>query len=184
DRDHFRPAWLKTIADRGIALWCHAACVREILRMDRRHRERTPAYAKLLNPFTDQPFSPLTGVRFDAIRFAHDAEGTHGFVIEGHGCRIGYATDLGRVTDELVERFCELDILAIESNYDPEMQRTSGRPRFLQQRITGGRGHLSNGQCFDAVRRILDRDAALGTLPRHVVLLHRSQQCNCPTLVR
>ena len=184
DTDHFRPAWLKTIADRGIALWCHESCVRQILRMDRRHREKTPAYAHLLHGFDGQAFSPLEGLSVDALHFAHDDEGTHGFVIAGHGCRLGYATDLGRVTDELIERFCELDVLAIESNYDPEMQRTSGRPRFLQQRITGGRGHLSNGQCFDAVRRILDRDEALGTLPRHVVLLHRSQQCNCPTLVR
>lgn len=184
DSDHFRPAWLKTIVKWGIHLWCHQRCVRELLRMDRQHRERTPQYAHLLHGFDDQPFSPLDGLRFDAIPLAHDEAGTHGFVIEGYGCRIGYATDLGHVPDELIERFCGLDVLAIESNYDPHMQRTSGRPWFLQQRIMGGRGHLSNEQCFDAVRRILDQDEQIGRLPRHVVLLHRSRQCNCPNLVR
>ncbi len=184
DSDHFRPAWLKTIADREIQLWCHQPSVRRLLRMDRHHREKTPAYAHLLRGFDNQPFSPIPAMTFEPISFAHDEDGTHGFVISGHDCRIGYATDLGRVTDELIERFRELDVLAIESNYDPDMQRASGRPRFLQQRIMGGRGHLSNHQCFDAVRKILDRDEALGSLPRHVVLLHRSRQCNCPNLIR
>src|SRR5690606_34838460 len=74
DSDHFRPAWLKTIADRGISLWCHESCVRELLRMDRRHRERTPAFAHLLKAFDNQPFSPLTGMTFDPISFVHDEE--------------------------------------------------------------------------------------------------------------
>lgn len=184
DSDHFRPTWLKTIADRGIRLWCHESCIRTVLRMDRRHRERTPDYAHLLHGFDGQLFSPLEDLGFEAIRLAHDESGTHAFVIEGHGCRIGYATDLGHVTDELIERFCGLDVLAIESNYDPHMQRTSGRPWFLQQRIMGGRGHLSNEQCFQAVRQILDQDERSGRLPQHVVLLHRSRQCNCPNLMR
>ena len=87
--------------------------------------------------------------------------------------------------DDLVEQFCDLDVLAIESNYDPKMQRDSGRPWFLQRRITGGRGHLSNEQALAAVRRIFARCESAGRrLPAHVVLLHRSRQCNCPRLLR
>jgi hypothetical protein len=49
----------------------------------------------------------------------------------------------------------------------------------------GGRGHLSNAQALSAVRTVFDRSARAGRqLPQHVVLLHRSQQCNCPRLVR
>ena len=78
-----------------------------------------------------------------------------------------------------------VDLLAIESNYDPVMQQSSGRPYFLVQRITGGRGHLSNEQAFAAVLTIVSRTHAKhGKLPAHIVLLHRSRECNCPDLLR
>jgi hypothetical protein len=49
----------------------------------------------------------------------------------------------------------------------------------------GGCGHLSNEQAYDAVRRVLNRCQARGApLPEHIVLLHRSRQCNCPDLLR
>jgi phosphoribosyl 1,2-cyclic phosphodiesterase len=75
-----------------------------------------------------------------------------------------------------------VDLLAIESNYDPPMQLRSKRPLFLKRRIMGDAGHLSNEQAFEAVRRILDRSP--DGSPRHIVLLHRSRQCNCPQTVR
>ena len=107
--------------------------------------------------------------------------------MECKGYRVGFATDLGQVPEELIEQFCGVDLLALESNYDPVMEQNSDRPFYLKQRIMGGHGHLSNEQAFAAVRAILDRTTAkLGAdrLPRHIVLLHRSRQCNCPKLVQ
>jgi phosphoribosyl 1,2-cyclic phosphodiesterase len=72
-----------------------------------------------------------------------------------------------------------VDILAIESNYDRAMQLESARPAFLKDRIMGGKGHLSNDECIDAVRAI-----SWPREPEHVVLLHLSRECNCPGLVR
>jgi len=72
-------------------------------------------------------------------------------------------------------------VLAIESNYDREMQRAADRPAMLKRRITGGRGHLSNDQAKAAIHAILDRSVRP---PSHLVLLHLSRQCNCPRLVR
>jgi len=69
-----------------------------------------------------------------------------------------------------------VDLLAIESNYDPQLQRESSRPAFLKHRIMGGKGHLSNQQAFDAIRQIDDHSPT--GLPRYIVLLHRSAQCN------
>jgi phosphoribosyl 1,2-cyclic phosphodiesterase len=118
---------------------------------------------------------------FRPVSLAHDREGSSGFVAEGFGRRIGYATDLGHVPAGLLEIFCGLDVLCIESNYDPP--NAAGQPAawFLKQRITGGRGHLSNQQAFDAVRQVFDRCQRRGlALPEHIVLLHRSRQCNCP----
>lgn len=178
DRDHFSPAWANTIQSRGIAVFCHAS------RRDHLLQSCEADLSEHVAGF-DDTFQPLPGLSIEPISLAHDREGSHGFVMEGFGCRIGYATDLGRVPRNLVERFVDLDLLAIESNYDPRMQHESARPWFLKQRIVGGRGHLSNEQAFAAVREIFDRCERTGVrLPAHIVLLHRSRQCNCPTIVK
>ncbi|MEY2716643.1 MAG: putative metallo-hydrolase YycJ, partial [Planctomycetota bacterium] len=92
---------------------------------------------------------------------------------------LGLATDLGRASGALIEAMRGVDILAIESNYDRDMQLASDRPAFLKDRIMGGKGHLSNEECIEAVRAI-----AWPRGPEHVVLLHLSRDCNCPDLVR
>ncbi len=100
------------------------------------------------------------------------------------GTRLGYATDLGSVPPELIERFSEhggVDLLAIECNYDPHLQQKSDRPAFLKRRIMGKQGHLSNEQCLVAVRDILDKAGQPG--PSAIVLMHRSSQCNHPGIV-
>jgi phosphoribosyl 1,2-cyclic phosphodiesterase len=180
DGDHFNSNWISTIVRRGISVYCHARRVDALLR-----RGGDPDLARFVIPFGNQAFEPVAGLAVQPIAFAHDQAGSHGFVVEGFGSRIGYASDLGHVPDSLVEHFCDLDVLAIESNYDPRMQIESGRPEFLKRRIMGGAGHLSNQQALSAVKRILDRCQDEGRrLPAHIVLLHRSRQCNCPQLLR
>ncbi len=179
DRDHFSPSWLGTILNRGIRVFCHASRVDDVLEI-LGHESAEP----LVIGFGDE-FQPLAGVDCRAISLAHDSTGSHGFVIEGFGCRIGYATDLGRVPGRFFEHFDRLDVLAIEANYDPDMQLSSGRPEFLKRRIMNGSGHLSNGQALTAVKKIIEQSQKRGGRAlRHVVLLHRSRECNCPKLMR
>jgi phosphoribosyl 1,2-cyclic phosphodiesterase len=179
DSDHFRPSWLGTILNHDIKLFCHRSRVPDVLEMlDHEAAER------LVIGF-DETFAPLDGLHCRAVALAHDRTGSHAFVIDGHHCRIGWATDLGRVPRELHEHFADLDLLALESNYDPDMQLASPRPPFLKFRIMGGAGHLSNEQAYEAICRILDRaQRKRRRLPSHIVLLHRSRECNCPHLVR
>lgn len=180
DRDHFQPSWTSTIIRSGIRLRCSYQNVNRLLMI-----AGMAELARLIDPFDTAPQSLRTGVAMRAIALAHDASGSHGFHFEGFDCQLGYATDLGHVPAELRQCFGEVDVLAMESNYDPHLQRTSGRPEFLQRRITGGSGHLSNQQAMEAIQAILDQRQSDGwALPRHIVLLHRSQQCNCPKLVR
>ena len=177
DCDHISPLWADMIKARGIRVFCHAPRVAELVGICGEISNQIVGF--------NQAFEPLEGLCVQPIELAHDNDGSHGFLIEGFDCRIGYATDLGRVTQELIERFVGLDVLAIESNYDPQMQFDSARPVFLKQRIVGGKGHLSNEQAFEAITQILDRCEKLGArLPAHIVLLHRSRQCNCPKIVR
>jgi phosphoribosyl 1,2-cyclic phosphodiesterase len=177
DSDHFNANWFKTLERFGIPIYCHAYNVERV-------RDRAPGIT--VHGFDcEASFEPLDSLRFQAISCAHDETGSHGFLIEGFSTRIGYATDLGHVPGEMLEAFCDLDLLCIESNYDRQMQLDSTRPWFLKQRVMGGKGHLSNDQAFQAVVQMLNRCEAAGkALPRHIVLLHRSRECNCPDRLR
>ena len=126
----------------------------------------------------DDSFELDASTRVETTMLPHDQLGSSGFVIDHAGVRLGFATDLGRVDASLVNRFVRLDALAIESNYDPALQRASARPAALKKRIMGGLGHLSNEQALEAVLR-MDQASHLA----HVVLLHLSRQCNSPRIV-
>ena len=177
DQDHFRPTWVSTLLRAPMPVFVHRWHLKDM--------QQSPGGVRLwqagmIKVFEDEPFEPVAGMTFCPIRLAHDTKGTCGFRIETAGGQVGYATDLGHVPAQLIDHFAGVDLLAIESNYDPQMQRRSGRPIFLQRRIMGKQGHLSNDQAFDAVCAICQRHGE----PQHIVLLHRSRQCNCPTIVR
>lgn len=146
------------------------------LRLHRRHlrrAERAGALNRRTEPFTDA-FELPGGVGVHVVLNAHDDLGSAAFRFQFGQVSLGYATDLGRASDALVETMRHVDLLAIESNYCPRLQAASARPEFLKRRVMGGHGHLSNEQCRDAVSRIEPR--------RQVVLLHLSRQCNTPEL--
>lgn len=174
DGDHFSPRLVPALRLLNIPIYCHADKVDALSRC-------APELEPVLRSFDSRKFSPIDGLTCEPIHFAHDRLGSHGFVIDGHGYRIGYATDLGHVPSYFFDHFRDLDCIALESNYDPQMQADSGRHWLLRRRISGGHGHLSNLQALAAIRRLLDR---AHRLPDHIVLLHRSQECNCPDLVR
>lgn len=169
DRDHCYPSWAS-------ALPKHAQ-----FRIHERHRSRARRVG-ILNRRTlvfrdGEPFDMGRGVRVTQELLAHDSLGVAAFRFDlpcaRRGTRsLGFATDLGRPTPGLIGMLMGVDVLAIESNYCPDMQRASDRPDFLKSRIMDGAGHLSNQECLDAVHAIAPRE--------RVVLLHLSRQCNTP----
>ena len=173
DGDHFTPRWSSTLRALNIPVYCHVNKADDLALS-------CPDLVPLIRTFDAAAFSPIDGLWCEPVQFAHDRLGSHGFVVDGFSYRLGYATDLGRVPSYFFDRFRDLDCIALESNYDAQMQTDSPRPSFLKRRIMGGSGHLSNAQALAAIRKILDRSRRL---PDHIVLLHRSQECNCPHLV-
>lgn len=169
DQDHFHPGW-------ATRLPAHA-------RLHVHQSHATRAYARgcvpsLIRHF-DGPVELEPGVRMSPILLSHDDEGVAAFRFDlrsdaGEGA-LGFATDLGHAPPALLNHFQGVDVLAIESNYCPRMQKASDRPDFLKDRIMGGRGHLSNQQSAKVVHTLAED----GTL-QHVVLLHLSRQCNDP----
>jgi len=112
------------------------------------------------------------------VAVPHDAAEPIAFVVSCNGHRFGHATDLGHIGKGLVDAFRECDAVLVESNYDPAMLRNGPYPWSLKDRITGGRGHLSNG---DVARYLAN---GLGVACREVVLAHVSQNNNHPEVVR
>ena len=190
DQDHFRPSWIRTIVALGIRVYLHRWHVSYLNQYGDAEDLRR---ADLLRVFDGQSFEPMDGLRVSTVPLPHDDKGTSAFHVEAvagrasnssdsSAPRIGYATDLGHVPDALIDLFAGVDLLMLESNYDPHLQLTSSRPAFLKARIMGDHGHLSNEQALDACRRIAAKSPRGN--PQKIVLLHRSQQCNTHELVR
>ena len=116
----------------------------------------------------------IPGVKVTAFRTSHDCLGSVGFRIET-GCSVlGYATDLGVITEDIMELLSGADAIVIESNHDEEMLRYGRYPVFLKKRILSDHGHLSNDACAEAVARFAEK----GT--KHFFLAHLSQENNRP----
>jgi phosphoribosyl 1,2-cyclic phosphodiesterase len=170
DRDHFHVGWSRKLRQLAVRVHLHL-----------RHRNRAVQAGldgRRMVIF-DGPFELASSTAITPVLFAHDDLGTVGYIIEHEGHRFGHATDLGRVQDNLLVHFTGLHALALESNYDRAMQIASARPWLLKRRIMGGAGHLSNEQSLEAVLEI-DRCSALS----QVALLHLSEQCNHPRLLK
>lgn len=113
----------------------------------------------------------------ESMSTSHDAGDPVGFVVTSShsGCRVGIATDLGRVTGGVRKSLTNLDVLVIESNHDDEMLRYGPYPPMLKRRIASDRGHLSN---TEAAR--LAGECVTPAL-RQIVLAHLSESNNTPS---
>ncbi len=180
DTDHFRPRWCSVLADLGVRVLCHHWHLPMLGRCEGAARLFD---AGLVEPFEHGPAVRVApGVTATTVRCQHDRQGTTAYRFEVAGGSVGYATDLGHVPGELVERFAGVDVLCLESNYDHHMTIHSPRPSFVNRRNLSDSGHLSNDQALAAVQAIDAADPR--NAPRNIVLLHRSSQCNHPTKVR
>lgn len=176
DSDHCHSGWVNAIRPGS-----QTGAWRATLRIHRLHMGRAERMGLLYTktePF-DEVFEPAPGVRVESLMLAHDDLGVAVFrcgieLPDRVPASFGYATDLGHINSGLVEHLAGVDTLAIESNYCPVLQESSGRPAFLKRRIMGGAGHLSNEEAALAVSRIQPRE--------HLVLLHLSQECNEPAI--
>ena len=106
----------------------------------------------------------------------HDAPGSLGFVLGSGKGRLGYCTDTGHLTGEMVELLKGCPLVVLESNHDPEMLENGPYPWPLKQRVGSPYGHLSNEQCARAAVEL----ASAGT--EKLILAHLSQHNNTPAL--
>ena len=110
----------------------------------------------------------------------HDSACSVGYRIEweenGNLRSIGYATDIGYVTDEVLAGLFGCEAVVIEANHDVEMLRTGPYPYHLKQRILSRHGHLCNTDCALLAAKL----ATSGT--KYFLLAHLSEKNNHPDL--
>ncbi len=106
----------------------------------------------------------------------HDSIRSFCYRIETPAGSLGYATDIGHISDEVQDALFGCDSVLIESNHDTELLKLGPYPSFLKARIAGQRGHLSNAACACLVPVL----ARCGT--RSVTLAHLSETNNTPKL--
>jgi len=118
-----------------------------------------------VGPFAVHPFAT-----------PHDATDSVGYLIRAGGVTAFHGTDIGTPLDSVGLQLAEADVAVLESNHDPVMLRTSGRPPSLIQRIAGPRGHLTNDDACELVRRFASPKL------KRLALAHLSRDCNAPHL--
>lgn len=108
----------------------------------------------------------------------HDAPGSMGYSVTAEGCKMALATDLGHLTQSVMEGVAGSDLIVAETNHDEEWVKTGPYPPFLKQRVLGDYGHLSNETGALLVQRAVEQGA------RTVLLAHLSSENNTPARAR
>lgn len=134
---------------------------------------RQPQAQKNFRTFAAGEHFSIGALKIQSVPIPHDAAEPTAYRIDGSES-LGYATDIGYLTEPLRKAMAGCETLVLESNHDVEMLRTGPYPMYLKQRIRGQYGHLSNEECaMGAVEW-----ARTGT--KRFILSHLSDKNNTP----
>ena len=84
----------------------------------------------------------------------HDAKEPSQFSFEYNQFKFVYLTDLGHITDYIISKSLNANVIFLEFNYDDLMLEKSKYPYKLKKRINGKYGHLSNKQSLEYLKNI------------------------------
>lgn len=120
-------------------------------------------------------------LRISSFPTPHDSRESVGYHIEfedseGKTHKIGYATDIGHVSNYVHDGLMGCESVVLECNHDPEMLWGGPYPYDLKERIASRWGHLSNPDCAEFAAEL----TANGT--KNILLAHLSQENNEPRL--
>ena len=117
-------------------------------------------------------------IRIRSFPTPHDSRASCGYRLdiptENGILKLGFATDVGYVSDTVEEALTGCHAVILESNHDPEMLENGPYPYDLKRRIASRYGHLSNPDSACLASRL----AAAGM--RSVMLAHLSRENNTP----
>ncbi len=142
--------------------------------------KETVAYIAYKYPYIDNlhiiPEKLKAGdMEITSFRTSHDVPSV-GYKVSALDKSLCVATDLGIVTDVVLEGTKNCDFAFIESNHDPEMLMYGSYPYHLKKRISSEAGHLSNKMCSQFICKL----ASQGT--KKFMLGHLSKDNNTEEL--
>jgi phosphoribosyl 1,2-cyclic phosphodiesterase len=108
----------------------------------------------------------------------HDAGDPHSFIISHQGINIGVFTDIGSPCTHVKKHFSQCHAAFLEANYDVAMLESGPYPIHLKNRISGGKGHLSNHQALELFLQYKPRFMS------HLLLSHLSKENNDPVVAQ
>ena len=107
----------------------------------------------------------LADCKVEVIKSSHDTNDSRNFIITSNGKSVVYITKLKNKT-----------VYLFESNHDIEKLRHGPYPIWLQERILGPYGHLSNKDASIYLAKFIGNDT------KKVVLMHLSEKNNTEEL--
>ena len=119
----------------------------------------------------------IENMEITAFKTPHDSTDSVGYRIntpDGHSFAV--ATDMGHISDTVIEALKGCEAVILEANYDPDLLRMGQYPYFLKRRISGPEGHLPNSETGKMARMLVDN----GTTA--IMLAHLSKHNNNPAL--
>ncbi len=123
--------------------------------------------------YTDE--SLIVGdLTINAFPIPHDASQPVGYAAFYKAKKVAVCTDMGHITDTIIENIADSDIMLIESNHDVDMLVNGSYPEHLKRRILGKNGHLSNVSCGMLLSEVLSKRL------KHIYLGHLSEENNSP----
>ena len=110
---------------------------------------------------------------------SHDCREGFGYVVELPGeRRVAVATDMGVMTDAVMQAISGCDLVVLESNHDVRMLENGPYPYPLKRRILSDRGHLSNDACACVLEQLVSRGST------RFCLAHLSKENNNPDVYK
>ena len=119
----------------------------------------------------------INDLEIDTIKTSHDAEGSIGFIINEGKKSLVYITDTGYINNRYFEKLSNKNMYILESNHDVYMLKNGPYPYFLQQRVVGDKGHLSNVQSSNYLCKFIGKNTKV------IVFAHLSEKNNTPEKV-
>lgn len=124
----------------------------------------------------ESTLSAQNALMVTAFNKEHDAADPHSFIVSYQGIHIGVITDIGIVCDRVSHYFKQCHAAFLESNYDEILLKNGRYSQPLKDRISNGKGHISNRQALDLFRNYRP------THMSHLLLSHLSKENNSPEL--
>ncbi|MFT5711402.1 MAG: phosphoribosyl 1,2-cyclic phosphodiesterase [Halioglobus sp.] len=114
----------------------------------------------------------------EAVAVPHDAKEPSQYRFFCDGKSLGVLTDLGSVTQHVIERYRGCDALVLELNHDQKMLQSGSYPHHLKRRVGGDWGHLNNAQAASLLEEIYHSGL------RQLVVAHISENNNTRELAQ